>query len=71
MFQTEKYLQDITDFMKEAFGPRLLYVGLQGSYMRGEATEASDIILDLPDHEKSCGFICGMDELTGWNPLEL
>ena len=43
MLQTEKYLQDITDFMKEAFGPRLLYVGLQGSYLRGEATENSDI----------------------------
>jgi predicted nucleotidyltransferase len=83
MFQLEKYLQDITDFMKEAFGQRLLYVGLQGSYMRGEATETSDIdimvvikditkkdldvyreiILELPDHEKSCGFICGLDEL--------
>ena len=91
MFQTEKYLHDIKESMKEAFGPRLLYVGLQGSYMRGEAIEASDIdimvvindltkkdldvyreiILDLPVHEKSCGFICGMDELTGWNPLEL
>lgn len=91
MFQTEKYLQEITTSMKEAFGQRLLYVGLQGSYMRGEATETSDIdimvvikdftkkdldayreiILGLPDHEKSCGFICGMDELTGWNPMEL
>lgn len=91
MFQTENYLQEITKSMKEAFGQRLLYVGLQGSYMRGEATETSDIdimvvlkdlakkdldvyreiVLGLPDHEKSCGFICGMDELTGWNPLEL
>lgn len=91
MFQAEKYLQEITTSMKEAFGQRLLYVGLQGSYMRGEATETSDIdimvvlkdlakkdldvyreiILDLPDHEKSCGFICGRDELTGWNPMEL
>ena len=38
MFQAEKYLQEITTSMKEAFGQRLLYVGLQGSYMRGEAT---------------------------------
>ena len=29
--------------MKNVFGGRLLYVGLQGSYLRGEATENSDI----------------------------
>ena len=31
--------------LKEAFGPRLRFVGLQGSYRRGEATETSDIDL--------------------------
>ncbi|MBD5647831.1 MAG: nucleotidyltransferase domain-containing protein [Desulfovibrio sp.] len=31
--------------LKQAFGPRLCFVGLQGSYRRGEATEASDIDL--------------------------
>ena len=31
--------------LKQAFGPRLRFVGLQGSYRRGEATEASDIDL--------------------------
>ena len=29
--------------LKERFGERLLFVGLQGSYARGEATEGSDI----------------------------
>ncbi len=29
--------------LKQALGPRLRFVGLQGSYRRGEATEASDI----------------------------
>lgn len=29
--------------LKGAFGPRLRFVGLQGSYRRGEATERSDI----------------------------
>ena len=29
--------------MKNVFGGRLLYVGLQGSYLRGDATENSDI----------------------------
>lgn len=31
--------------LKHAFGPRLRFVGLQGSYRRGEATETSDIDL--------------------------
>ena len=41
---------DITDWMKnflqklnETFGNRVRFVGLQGSYGRGEATETSDI----------------------------
>ena len=29
------------------FGPRLLYLGLSGSYARGEATEESDIDIHL------------------------
>ena len=29
--------------LRSAFGERLIYVGLQGSYLRGEATETSDI----------------------------
>ena len=33
------------DGLIQAFGPRLCFVGLQGSYRRGEATETSDIDL--------------------------
>ena len=43
MFDTDAYLQELTDAMKREFGERLLYVGLQGSYLRGEATENSDL----------------------------
>ena len=43
MFQAENYLQQLTELLKQQFGRRLLYVGLQGSYLRGEATESSDI----------------------------
>ncbi|MBQ6570194.1 MAG: nucleotidyltransferase domain-containing protein [Clostridia bacterium] len=76
---------------RTAFGKRLLYVGLQGSYLRGEAQENSDIdvmvilerfsVQDMERYreilkksgfyEKSCGFICGRDELLCWNPLEV
>ncbi len=89
-FNIDNYLEKLILRCKEAFGGRLLYVGLQGSYLRGEATENSDIdvmiVLDgfsvedmktyrdilkeIGWYEKSCGFICGKDELTNWNPLE-
>ena len=43
MIHVETYLHTLTEQMKEQFGSRLLYVGLQGSYLRGEATENSDL----------------------------
>ena len=91
MFDLDKYLVDLILNCRMAFGERLLYMGLQGSWLRGEAHENSDIdimvILDgfsVPDmdtyrgilkgigfYEKSCGFICGKDEMKRWNPLEV
>ena len=91
MFDIEDYLQNLIAECKNAFADRLLYVGLQGSYMRNEATDKSDIdvmiILDdfsvadmdiyreilknIGYYEKSCGFICGKDEMMRWNPLEI
>lgn len=37
------YLNRLLGGLTHTFGDRLLYVGLQGSYLRGEATETSDI----------------------------
>lgn len=91
MFNIEKYINNLIAACKSTFGDRLLYVGLQGSYLRGEATEASDIdimvvidglsIADLDSYrnilksigyfDKSCGFICGKNDLLNWNPLEI
>ena len=91
MFQPDIYIASLTGKLQSAFGDRLVYVGLQGSYLRGEATESSDIdvmvvlrhrtpedlavyrcaIEELPDAEKSCGFICGAEEMKHWNPLEI
>ena len=91
MLDIDGYLQKLIMMCKSIFSDRLLYVGLQGSYMRGEETDKSDIdvmvilegfsvadmdayrgILEKIGHyEKSCGFICGMDEMTRWNPLEI
>lgn len=91
MIDIEVYIAQLIDLLKARFGSRLLYVGLQGSYLRGEATEESDIdimvILDdlrvvdldgyraiirsMGHYDLSCGFICGKDELSKWNPLEI
>jgi predicted nucleotidyltransferase len=43
MINVEHYLTELTEKLNETFGQRLLYIGLQGSYLRGEATENSDI----------------------------
>lgn len=43
MVEIESYLTSLTEALKLEFGARLCYVGLQGSYLRGEATEHSDI----------------------------
>lgn len=91
MFDLDGYLDHLISSCRAAFGKRLLYVGLQGSWLRGEAHEGSDIdvmvILDrfsvqdmdryreilkkIGFYERSCGFICGKDELLRWNPLEV
>lgn len=91
MFNPNEYLFSLADLLKIHFQDRLRYIGLQGSYLRGEATEESDIdimvvidgfspedaicyrsvIESLECPEKSCGFICGTDDLLHWNPLEI
>ena len=91
MIDLNEYLDRLIPACKTVFGDRLLYVGLQGSYLRGEATEDSDIdvmviidrlsvadldayrlVLEQIGHfDKSCGFLCGKDEMTHWNTLEI
>lgn len=43
MVDIESYIERLITLLKDCFGVRLAYVGLQGSYLRGEATEHSDI----------------------------
>ena len=43
MFDLQSYLSRLLSLLQQAFGSRLLYLGLQGSYLRGEANETSDI----------------------------
>jgi predicted nucleotidyltransferase len=43
MVNIDAYLSQLTSLLQAHFGNHLVYVGLQGSYLRGEATEQSDI----------------------------
>lgn len=43
MIDVENYIAEITAKLRAKFGERLVYVGLQGSYLRGEATDTSDV----------------------------
>lgn len=43
MVTIENWMNELTQKLTEKFGPRLLFLGLQGSYGRGEANEDSDI----------------------------
>lgn len=43
MVEIERWMEELAGKLEERFGPRLLFLGLQGSYGRGEAGEDSDI----------------------------
>ena len=45
MFDINNWLNIVLEKLQEKFAGKLLFVGLQGSYNRGEATETSDIDL--------------------------
>ena len=82
-FDCEKWLEEFVPKVQEAFGLRLRFVGLQGSYNRGEATDQSDIdlvvvldTLSLQDLKKYRGLVrqmphsnlaCGF--ISGWEEL--
>ena len=42
-FDINTWMKAYMDELKNLFGSRLLFIGLQGSYSRGEATDSSDI----------------------------
>ena len=43
MFRIDEYINELINTLKNVFGERLIYIGLQGSYLRNEATKSSDI----------------------------
>ncbi len=66
-FSIEAWLQDYQEAVGRCFGDRIWFIGLQGSYSRGEATENSDIdvvlILDRLSAEDLRVYSCLLDTL--------
>ena len=45
MFNANEYISSLTKLLKEAYNERLIYVGLQVSFLINDATEQSDIVI--------------------------
>lgn len=91
MLDINIWIDTLSTQLKTVFGHRLLVVGLQGSYRRGEAHAESDIdvvvVLDsltfedlkrykeilaqMPEREKACGFVGDRQVLWNWPKHEL
>lgn len=76
MFRINEYIDELIDSLKDAFGERLVYIGLQGSYLRGEETKNSDIdimavidnisVEDLKTYQKALVSIGNFDKSCGF-----
>lgn len=76
MFRIDEYIDELTDKLIDAFGERLEYVGLQGSYLRHEETKNSDIdimividnitVEDLNTYQKVIVSIGNYDKSCGF-----
>ncbi len=76
MLRIDEYIDELIDTLKEAFGERLIYMGLQGSYLRGEETKNSDIdimavvdnisVEDLETYQKALISVGNFDKSCGF-----
>ena len=76
MFRIEEYIDELTGTLKDSFGERLVYIGLQGSYLRNEETNNSDIdimavidnisVEDLNSYQKALVSIGNFDKSCGF-----
>ena len=57
MIDINIWMQDFLQVLNETFPNRVWFVGLQGSFARGEATETSDIDIVVILDELSAGDI--------------
>ena len=76
MFRIDEYIDKLTELLKEVFGERLVYIGLQGSYLRREQTKNSDIdimavidnlsVEDLKTYQKALVSVGNFDKSCGF-----
>ena len=76
MFRIDEYIDELINKLKDAFGERLVYIGLQGSYLRNEQTKSSDIdimavidnisVEDLKTYQKTLVSIGNFDKSCGF-----
>lgn len=76
MINCERYITQLILHLKKQFDSRLIYVGLQGSYLRGEATADSDIdimviidklnVTDLADYRSIIQAMAHFDKSCGF-----
>lgn len=76
MFRIDEYIDKLIITLKDVFGERLMYIGLQGSYLRNEETKNSDIdimavidnlsVEDLNTYQKALVSIGNFDKSCGF-----
>ena len=76
MLRIDEYVDELIILLKDAFGERLMYIGLQGSYLRNEETENSDIdimavidnlsVEDLETYQKALVSVGNFDKSCGF-----
>ncbi len=76
MLRIDEYIDELINTLKDAFDQRLLYIGLQGSYLRNEETESSDIdimavidnlsVEDLKTYQKALVLVGNFDKSCGF-----
>ena len=76
MFRIDEYINELIISLKNVLGERLMYIGLQGSYLRNEETENSDIdimavidnlsVEDLKTYQKALVSAGNFDKSCGF-----
>lgn len=61
MFRIDEYINELIITLKDALGGRLVYIGLQGSYLRNEETKSSDIDIMAVIDKLSAGDLETLD----------
>ncbi len=76
MFRVDEYIDELIVLLKYIIGERLMYIGLQGSYLRNEETKSSDIdimavidnlsVEDLKNYQKALVSVGNFDKSCGF-----